>query len=359
MVENLKKIAYIEIDTHAEIAQNFLELMLDSEKFAVDYYFSEKIKKQIQTGKENVFLSDSSMIIEQLKVKKYDLIIVGTVHRYFNTFQAIAEKYNTAFIVHNINFTTLSKLSLFRNIFKEDLIYRLKLWWKEGLFNASEAYKKAKILLVLDEAFRSEKYRFLPLFCTKEFEKQSDQRLVVVIPGGVSQKRRDYKRIFSKIKEIEKSSKEGSISEKSIEFVFLGKAKGSELKEMTDLERSLECVTIQYFPERVSAEDFEKWMQKADVLWCPIQPETEFFSHKEIYGTTKMTGNLGDAIKFGKWAVFPRNYPSKSDFIIPEEENIIEQFKMLKNTSYDFQKKYNRKSVQENLENTLMSLISI
>jgi hypothetical protein len=45
-------------------------------------------------------------------------------------------------------------------------------------------------------------------------------------------------------------------------------------------------------------------MQKADVLWCPIQQETEFFSHKEIYGTTKMTGNLGDAIKFGKWLFF-------------------------------------------------------
>lgn len=359
MVENLKKIAYIEIDTHAEIVQNFLELMQDSESFAVDYYFSEKIRKQIRTGNENVFLSDSSIIMEQLKAKKYDLIIIGTVHRYFNTFQSIAERYNTAFIVHNINFTTLSKFNLFRNIFKEDLVYRMKLWWKEGLFSSSSAYKKAKTLLVLDEAFRSEKYKFLPLFYTKDFEKPSEAKLVIIIPGGVSQKRRDYKRIFSKIKEIEKSAKEGSVSEKLIEFVFLGKAKGSELKEITDLERSLEYVTIQYFPERVSSDDFEEWMQKADVLWCPIQQETEFFSHNEIYGTTKMTGNLGDAIKFGKWAVFPGNYPSKSDFIIPEEENIVEQFKRLKSTSYDFQKRYNRKSVQENLENTLMGLISI
>jgi len=359
MVENLKNIAYIEIDTHAEIAQNFLELMSGSANFAVDYYFSEKIKKQIKTGKENVFLSDSSMIIEQLKAKKYDLIIVGTVHRYFNTFQAIAEKYNTAFIVHNINFTTLSKFNLFKNIFREDMIYRIKLWWKEGLFNTSTAYKKAKALLVLDEAFHSEKYRFLPLFYTKDFEKQAGQRLTVVIPGGVSQKRRDYKRIWSKIREVENNFKERGSAETLIEFVFLGKAKGTELKKITDLERSFQYISLQYFPERVSSEDFEKWMQKADVLWCPIQQETEFFSQKEFYGTTKMTGNLGDAIKFGKWAVFPRNYPSELDFIIPEEESIIEQFKRLKNTSYDFQGKYNRKSIQENLENTLLGLISI
>lgn len=357
MVENLKKIAYIEIDTHAEIAQNFLGVMRGSEKFEVDYYFSEKIKKQIQADRENVFLSDSSMIIEQLKSKQYDLIIVGTVHRYFNTFQAIAEKYNTAFIVHNINFTTLSKFNLFKNIFKEDLIYRIKLWWKEGLFTISTAYKKAKTLLVLDEAFCSEKYKFLPLFYTENVEKQSGKSLVVVIPGGVSQKRRDYERVFSKIREIENSFKEKGAAEQLIEFIFLGKAKGTELKEITNLERSLQFITIQYFPERVSSEDFEKWMQKADVLWCPIQQETEFFSQKEVYGQTKMTGNLGDAIKFGKLAVFPSNYPSRLDFIIPEEENIMKQFETLKNTSYDFQKKYNRKSVQENLENTLMSLI--
>ena len=38
-----KKIAYIELDTHAEIALNFMELMNDSKAFSVDYYFSEKI----------------------------------------------------------------------------------------------------------------------------------------------------------------------------------------------------------------------------------------------------------------------------------------------------------------------------
>jgi hypothetical protein len=65
----------------------------------------------------------------------------------------------------------------------------------------------------------------LPLFYTKDFEKPSEAKLVIIIPGGVSKKERDYKRIFSKIKEIEKSAKEGSVPEKLIEFVFLGKGK--------------------------------------------------------------------------------------------------------------------------------------
>ncbi|WP_326982566.1 hypothetical protein VUJ46_20725 [Chryseobacterium sp. MYb264] len=353
----MRKIAYIEIDTHAEIAQSFLDVMKDSTGFSVDYYFSKKIKDQIDDYNEDVFLSDSSMILEQLKVKKYDLIIVGTVHRYFNTFQTIAEKYNTSFIVHNINFTTISKSDLIKNIFKEDLIYRLKLWWKEGLFYTSKTYRKAKNLLVLDEELASVSCQFLPIFYTKNDAFTENKVLTVVIPGGVSQKRRDYYSIFSKIKELENSIKEGKSEIKLLQFVFLGKASGNELTELINLEGSVEYISIQYFSERVSPEGFEGWMQKADVLWCPIQEETTFFSQKEIYGKTKMTGNLGDAIKYGKSAVFPANYSSKLDFIIPEQKDILEQFRIVKQASFDFQKNYNKKKVQQELENVLNRLI--
>ncbi|KMQ69461.1 hypothetical protein ACM39_03685 [Chryseobacterium sp. FH2] len=348
----MRKIAYIEIDTHAEIAQNFIEVMQDLEDFVVDYYFSKKIKDQIKYDGESVFFSDSSMVLEQLKFKKYDLIIVGTVHRYFNTFLTIAEKYNTAFIVHNINFTKVSKLSLIKNIFKEDFIYRLKLWWKEGLFYASKTYDKAKNLLVLDEKLCSDTYKFLPIFYTKDFITSDNKSLTIIIPGGVSQKRRDYRHIFKTIKDLNTSE--------NITFIFLGKALDNELKMLEEISSGLpENITVKYFSERVSSEEFESWMQKADVLWCPIQQNTAFFSQQETYGITKMTGNLGDAIKYGKLAVFPQNYSSNLDFIVPEKENIIEQFHELKKISFDFHTKYNKKSVQRSLESVLNQLISI
>jgi hypothetical protein len=100
-------------------------------------------------------------------------------------------------------------------------------------------------------------------------------------------------------------------------------------------------------------------MQKADVLWCPIRQETEFFSQKEVYGKTKMTGNLGDAIKYGKPAIFPVNYPSVSDFIIPERKDILEHFKTLKNISFDFQETYAKEKVQESIEKVLKKLTAI
>lgn len=341
----MKKIAYIEIDTHAEIAADFMDLMEDSKEFSVDYYFSERIRNQINTHGLPFFLSDNSMILDQLKSKKYDLIIIGTVHRYFNTFLNITNKYKTAVIVHNLNFSKASKLDLIKNVLKEDVVYRLKLWWKEGLFNASKVYRKSKHLLVLDKEFSSQQYQFLPLFYAKEFAQNKNEKLIVVIPGGVSQKRRDYQHVLEVIQKTGKT--------KNLEFVFLGKAKRSELEA---IERISSQFNITYFKERVSQEDFEVWMKKADVLWCPIQQQTEFFSQNEVYGKTKMTGNIGDAIKFGKIAIFPANYASDLDFIVTEKENVIEQFYELQNFNYDFQKEYSKQTVLKNLENLLKKL---
>ncbi|RLJ31556.1 hypothetical protein CLU97_0987 [Chryseobacterium sp. 7] len=346
----MKKIAYIEIDTHAEIAQAFMDIMKGSQDFSVDYYFSKRIKDQINHSDEAVFLSDSSMILDQLKGKGYDLVIIGTVHRYFNTFLAVTKKYNTAIITHNLNFIKASKTDLMKSIFKGDIVFRLKLWLKEGLFYKTKVYQTSRSLFVLDEALISERYKFLPLFYTRNFDKTKNEGLVVVIPGGVSQKRRDYYYIFETIQKLN--------TDQSCKFVFLGKASGQELKQLENLSEKLpENIEITYFSDRVSYKEFEKWMQKADVLWCPIQQDTEFFSMKETYGLTKMTGNLGDAIAYGKLAVFPKNYPSKIDFIIPEKENAFEQLMVLSETPFDLYAAYGRKEVQKKLEQFLMSLL--
>lgn len=341
----MKKIAYIEIDTHAEIAADFMDLMEDSKEISVDYYFSKKIDSQIPSNQENVFLSDSSMILEQLKAKKYDFVMIGTAHRYFDTFLEITRKYKSAIIVHNLNFSKTSPLNLIKSILRSDQLFRLKLLLKEGLLQASTVYKNAAKLFVLDEALSSQTYAFLPLFYSKEFVFSKNQKLTVVIPGGVSQKRRDYDHVLDCIQKSEEAKK--------LEFVFLGKAKGEELEKIKKVSGNF---SFKYFTERVSQENFEFWMEKADVLWCPIQEKTEFFSQKEIYGKTKMTGNLGDAIKFGKTAVFPENYPSDLAFIVPEKKDVILQLNEIKDFQFNFQKEFNKKRVLQKLEEKLLQV---
>ena len=357
----MKKIAYIELDTHAEIALNFMELMKDSKAFSVDYYFSEKILRffcfaQNDKLPENIKKATLENLIQQLSTDNYQLIIIGTVHRYFNVFEKIAEKFNTSIICHNLNFVKASNFDLLSSIFKEDFQYRLKLLLKEGLLKKSKVYKKAKNLLVLDRGFENfvrkplvyaqpDKYKFLPIFYTKFSEKPKNETYTIVIPGAVSQKRRDYERVLKSIK----------IFHFPLEIIFLGKAQGKELEMLQDFEQSKpENISIKYFKEKVPQDVFDDYMQKADVLWCPIQQETKFFSQKEIYGFTKMSGNIGDAIKFGKLAVFPENYPSKYSFIIPEKGSLGDFLFIKKDVDFS---EFSKEKVLQELEKTIFALL--
>ena len=349
----MKKIAYIELDTHAEIALNFMELIQDSKAFSVDYYFSEKILRffgfaQNDKLPENIFKAKPENLIQQLSTNNYQLVIIGTVHRYFNVFEKVAEQFNTSIICHNLNFVKVSNFDLLSSIFKEDFQFRLKLLLKEGLLRKSKVYQKAKNLLVLDRGFDStqpDKYTFLPIFYTKFLEKPKNETYTIVIPGAVSQKRRDYERVLKSIK----------IFHFSFEIIFLGKASGKELEMLQDFEKSKpENISIKYFTEKVPQDVFDHYLQKADILWCPIQQETEFFSQKEIYGVTKMSGNIGDAIKFGKLAVFPENYPSNYSFIIPEKGSLGDFLFTKKDVDFS---EFSKEKVLQELEKTIFALL--
>ncbi|WP_213188696.1 hypothetical protein [Cloacibacterium caeni] len=374
----MKKIAYIELDTHAEIALNFMELMNDSTSFSVDYYFSEKILKTLGLKEsENIKKTTSGNLIQQLSTNNYQLIIIGTVHRYFNNFEKVAEQFNTSIICHNLNFVKASKFDLLSSVFKEDIQYRLKLLLKEGLLRKSNVYKQAKNLLVLDANLANNNNKNLPIFYTKFFEKPDNETFTIVIPGAVSQKRRDYKSVIKKLKKLELNFEESelrrsetfvenTLSERGssvgttqkIQVIFLGKAQGKELEMLQDFDSSTSLrmtnISIKYFTEKVSQDNFDVYMQKADVLWCPIQQKTEFFSQKEIYGFTKMSGNIGDAVKFGKLAVFPDDYPSKYSFIIPEKGSLGDFLFTRKDVDFS---EFSKEKVIQELEKTIFALL--
>jgi len=347
----LKKIAYIELDTHPELANNLFELTKDSSKFSVDFYFSEKIYKLLKLEGENIFLTDYSELLEVLKKKNYDLIIIGTVHRHFNFYKAIVKKYKTAIVVHNFNFTKASRWELFKSIFKKDHQYRLKLFLKEGLLESSKVYKRAKYLLGIDEWMSKQNHlKFLPIYFNQFNSENSKQDIIrIVVPGAVSQDRRDYFSFFEKLKNFKDINL-------NYEIIFLGKASGEELERLNQILSNIsQYINIQYFEEKVTQEKFDEWMLKADVLYCPIQTKTEFFSVKEIYGKTKISGNIGDAIKYGKPAIFPSSYPSDFEFVIEEKSDLQIQFAETKNQRLNFDN-FSKENISKRLKLLLESL---
>ncbi len=343
----MRKIAYIELDTHAEIALNFMELMTDSTSFSVDYFFSEKISKQI--GKrERVTISNPKNLTEKIKVGNYDLVIIGTAHRYFNVLKKIVDENPTAVIVHNQNFSKISKRELYLSLFKNDRIFRLKLLLKEGLLAAPEVYGKAKDRLVLEEGMAN-KDVFLPLFFTKFQSSTKNMIPKIVVPGAVSNHRRDYDMVLKEFVQFKNP----------FELILLGKASGEELSKILKIQKSLpNHLKIRWFPEKVSSDIFDEILSQADILWCPVKRETKFFSQEEIYGETKMSGNAGDAIKYGKLAIFPSHYHSKEAFIFQQKDDIEGQILSLMTTnSFDFEGHFNKEKILKQLEGVLNGLI--
>lgn len=347
----MKKIAYIELDTHAELAANFYESTKDSSQISVDFYFSEKIFKIINIHGENIFLTDCSELFETLENKKYDLIIIGTVHRHFNLYKTIVGKFKTAIIVHNLNFTKVSKWQLLKSIFKKDFKYRLKLLLKESLLDAPKVYQQSHYLLGIDKQMsKNNNLEFLPIYFNEfnSSESESDT-LKIVIPGTVSQSRRDYDSFFERLKQFRDIGVNYNI-------ILLGKAAGKELKNIKLISDKLpQFITIQYFENKINQDIFDDWMMKADVLYCPIQKETEFFSIKEIYGKTKISGNIGDAIKYAKPAIFPESYASDLKFIIKEKTDLQTQFSEVSSQAFDFNN-YIKGNISEELIQLLKAL---
>ncbi|MCD9855698.1 hypothetical protein LUD75_13325 [Epilithonimonas sp. JDS] len=340
----MKKIAYIELDTHAELANNFFELTKNSSEFFVDFYFSEKIYKLLKLEGDNVFLTDYSELLEVLKKKNYDFIIIGTVHRHFNFYKALVKNCKTAIVVHNLNFTKASRWELFKSIFKKDQRYRLKLFLKEGLLESSKVYQRAKYLLGIDETIsKKNNLEYFPIYYNQfDSENLENDVIRIVIPGAVSQSRRDYFSFFKKLKSFRDINQ-------NYEIIFLGKAAGQELETLNKLVDKLpQFIKIQYFKEKLNQEIFDQWMMKANILYCPIQTETKFFSIKETYGKTKISGNIGDAVKYGKPAIFPTTYPSDLEFIIEKKKDLQSQFSEVKNLKFDFSD-YSKETISKKL----------
>lgn len=352
------------MDTHAEIARNFYELMADANEFEVDYYFSNKILKQLNfKEKENFILVDSSNLFKILWKNKeekgnYDLVIIGTAHRYFNVFYKVAANFNTSVIIHNVNFSKLNSIHLFLNIFKKESIYRLKLLLKEGLLSKNKLLKSAKQLFILDKSLENKKgeFQFLPLFYSENDEVKINKNISIVISGGVSQERRDYKSVLFK---IENWSKDNANRNSKLEIVFLGKAQNEELQWLKDFKnKNLENVQINYFEEKVSQDEFDFHMMKATYLWCPLQISTQFFSNDEQYGISKMSGIIGDAIKYKKIAFVPKNYPSDHSFLVQDQESLelqLDHFSKL-NAEAIFDK-FEKQKVLSKLNKTLNKFI--
>ncbi len=91
-------------------------------------------------------------------------------------------------------------------------------------------------------------------------------------------------------------------------------------------------------------------------MFCGVQfnKKRNFSVKKKSMELTKMSGNIGDAIKFGKLAIFPENYPSKYSFIIPEKGSLGDFLFTKKDVDFS---EFSKEKVLQELEKTIFALL--
>ena len=92
--------------------------------------------------------------------------------------------------------------------------------------------------------------------------------------------------------------------------MFLGVTEGEKAKRFIEkiIHYSSKSLKIVSFPNIVSAETYATYLLSCDLILCPIFTNTVFQFSKEIYGKTKVSGGVNDAINFGKWCFVPSSY---------------------------------------------------
>ena len=143
-----------------------------------------------------------------------------------------------------------------------------------------------------------------PINNTKEFMKMSAIKTIIV-PGKVDPLRKDLSFIAAFVEYL---------ADKPFDFTvnldFLGVTEGEIANRfMENLKTySSEHLNIISFPNIVSAETYATYLLRCELILCPIFTNTVFQFSKEIYGKTKVSGGVNDAINFGKWCFVPSSY---------------------------------------------------
>lgn len=129
--------------------------------------------------------------------------------------------------------------------------------------------------------------------------------LHIAIVGMISQARKDYRAVATALI--------GARLRSPVVLSLLGSCDDPVFaRELAGLVRDNKNphLEIRFDPARpyIPAERLGELLGDVHILLSPIQPDTEFRFHHEIYGQSKVSGTEGDSLAHGKPLLLPRSY---------------------------------------------------
>ncbi len=154
-------------------------------------------------------------------------------------------------------------------------------------------------------------------------------RIRLVIPGTIDEKRRDYDKLFLL----------ADLGEKNllpIDITLLGEPYNDFGNEVINRIKSQpqNYVKIKYYETIVSQPEFDEQTGNAHFIFVPSVIKTKDKGITEIYGITKSSGSIHDAVRHAKPLIIPQRFALpdgmvKSSFRYSDVMEIIEFFQAL------------------------------
>ena len=320
------KIAILEVECHAEVLRSSILLFSKLPKYQLTIFTTPEIftetgftlesrqfnkvilKKSTET--ESAFIQRN---IDEINSNNY--LLINSLQRKFHIYNKLNFRIPIAVRVHNVNYYwsdslstkkyTLSNYKLFiKEIYKSEFLHRKQFLQKVNYF----FFPSESVLNYTLQHYpnlQTKAYLF-PLNFQNNIPKIPENNVkTIIIPGKVDPMRKDFDLLTAFIKMLHKKALDFSI-----ELVFLGITEGTDANRFIDNLKQYTStkVNIVHFTTIVPSEVYSNYLQNCAIVLCPIYTQTIFQLSKEIYGKTKVSGGINDAINFGKWCFVPTNY---------------------------------------------------
>lgn len=306
------RIAFIEMETHSALLEQWYLLVREMQSIDFHFFVSPKVNEKL-TAIPREHISVIALVAET-DFSHFDGLVVNTLHRNFSEYKKWLESKPVLCLVHNLNFSLFFKKISLANVLKERerFVYFLKLYLKEKVASGRKVILKAKQYGVISNAAlqtlkadekHSGKATLIQMNYCHESNFSEDETIHIVMPGNVSNKRKDIDLVFRIISELNPVSK--------LHFTFLGKPENNRiLNQLENVKANAHPnILITNFNQFIPWVTYSKIINKAHLLLCPIKNKTSFYWVDEFYGSTKVSGSEADCIYNGKIGIFPATYP--------------------------------------------------
>ena len=318
MPDKTKHIAIIEMEGHPHLLQRYMDLLIVNNVelciFTTDWIMN--LLEPPNSNQIHFVIKDNETDLNKFlfKNKKYlekcDYTLIGTITKEFKTFYHHLSNKNYGIVVHNLHYLFDVKNYLSNNLleriksiylaFPDEHKYKRKL-----VKDANNIFTLSKHVCQYAKTIRAHDYKIKNLSLTTFMNAPIDaaEKNKIIIPGGINSKNRDYSYLFHWIADN---------SEINLDMIFCGKSNSYSDKNVINKIDTFSNIKYEVFSDYLSNEQYASKMIGAIGMICPMKKSIEFKGYKELYGKSKVSGAIDDAITFSVPLLLPSFYPLDS-----------------------------------------------